>query len=57
MPEEIRNEVVQRQERSHDKKRHGNTVNLVVPREIGRASLRTVTLAELGEVIRLGCGV
>lgn len=40
----------------HDKKRHGNTVNLVVPTRIGTAVVRKTTLDELDEVIRLGCG-
>lgn len=40
---------------THDKKRHGQTVNLVVPRRIGSAVVRKVTLDELAEVIRLGC--
>ncbi len=42
---------------AHDKKRHGATVNIVVPEEIGRVSLRTVTLEELAELVGLGCGV
>ncbi len=40
----------------HDKKRHGQTVNLVVPTRIGAAQIRTITLHQLDEVIRLGCG-
>lgn len=40
----------------HDKKRHGQAVNLVVPRRIGSVFVRKTTLAELDEVIRLGCG-
>ncbi|MBR3224326.1 MAG: 3-dehydroquinate synthase [Atopobiaceae bacterium] len=42
---------------THDKKRHGTTVNLVVPERIGKVSLRSVTLEELEEVVRLGCGM
>ena len=42
---------------THDKKRHGNTVNLVVPKALGSVEIRTVTFDELSEVIRLGCGV
>ncbi len=42
---------------THDKKRHGNTVNLVVPRRIGEVTIRTLTLDELNEVVRLGCNV
>lgn len=41
---------------THDKKRHGQTVNLVVPKRIGKVEIRTVSLDELSEVIRLGCG-
>lgn len=41
----------------HDKKRHGATVNLVVPQAIGSVSVRTITLEQLAEVIHLGCGV
>lgn len=41
---------------THDKKRHGGTVNLVVPIRIGKVEIRTVTLDELAEIIRLGCG-
>lgn len=41
---------------THDKKRHGSTVNLVVPVRIGRVEVRKVTLDELAEVVRLGCG-
>lgn len=39
----------------HDKKRHGQTVNLVVPKRIGSAFVRKTTLDELDQVIRLGC--
>ena len=41
---------------TRDKKRRGGTVTLVVPERIGKVSLRKVTLAELREVIELGCG-
>ncbi len=40
----------------HDKKRHGQTVNLIVPTAIGSVEIRTVDLNQLREVIRLGCG-
>lgn len=40
----------------HDKKRHDATVNLVVPVRIGHVEIRPVSLDELAEVIRLGCG-
>lgn len=39
---------------AHDKKRHGDAVNLVVPEKIGRAVVRRVTLDELERVVRLG---
>ena len=41
---------------THDKKRHGQTMNVVVPTRIGAAEMRTVSLDELAELIRLGCG-
>lgn len=41
---------------THDKKRHADNVNLIVPTGIGTATIRRVTLKELAEVIRLGCG-
>jgi 3-dehydroquinate synthase len=40
----------------HDKKRHGKTVNLVVPKRIGEVEIMTITLQQMDEVIRLGCG-
>ena len=39
---------------AHDKKRHGGTVSVVVPREVGRCEVRTVSLDELRELIVLG---
>ena len=41
---------------THDKKRHGNTMNIVVPTKIGRCEVKTVTLDELRELVELGCG-
>ena len=41
---------------AHDKKRHGDTMNIVVPEQIGKASVRKVTLSELRELVDLGCG-
>lgn len=41
---------------AHDKKRHGDTVNVVIPVAIGSATIRTVTLAEFRELVRQGCG-
>ncbi len=40
----------------HDKKRHGDTMNIVVPDEVGAVSVRKVTLEELRELVELGCG-
>ena len=42
---------------THDKKRHGDTMNIVVPEEIGQVSVRKVTLSELRELVDLGCGI
>ena len=39
---------------AHDKKRHGDGVNLVVPAEVGRAEVRRVTLAEMRELLDAG---
>ena len=39
---------------AHDKKRHEDTVNLVVPLEIGRCEVRAVSLEELRRLIELG---
>lgn len=39
---------------AHDKKRHGDGVNLVVPAEIGRAEVRRVSLGEMRELVELG---
>ncbi len=36
---------------THDKKRHGQTMNIVVPTDIGAVELRTVTLDELRSLI------
>lgn len=40
---------------AHDKKRHGETINVVVPIRVGAVEMRTISLAELGELIELGC--
>ena len=39
---------------AHDKKRHGDSVNIVVPLEVGRCEVRTVDLDELRCLIDLG---
>ena len=41
---------------THDKKRHGATINVVVPRAIGAVEVRKLPLAVFAELIRLGCG-
>ena len=41
---------------THDKKRHGNTVNLVVPLAIGSCEVRKTTIEEFAHVVELGCG-
>ncbi len=41
---------------THDKKRHGNTMNIVVPAALGACEVKKVTLDELRELIDLGCG-
>ena len=41
---------------THDKKRHGDAMNIVVPARIGAVEVRRVTLAELRELVELGCG-
>lgn len=40
---------------AHDKKRHGAGVNVVTPRALGAVEVRHVTLAELAELVELGC--
>lgn len=40
---------------THDKKRHGSTINVVVPMRIGSAQIRTVTLDEMRTLVELGC--
>ncbi len=42
---------------THDKKRHGDTMNIVVPEQIGKVGVLKVTLAELRELVDLGCGI
>lgn len=39
---------------AHDKKRHGDGVNVVVPERVGSVAVRRVTLGELAELIELG---
>lgn len=40
----------------HDKKRHGTTVNVVVPLAIGSVEVRKLSLEEFRHLIDLGCG-
>lgn len=42
---------------THDKKRHADGVNVVVPEAVGRVSVRRVTLAEFARLVDEGCGV
>lgn len=39
---------------AHDKKRHGDAVNIVVPREAGRVEVRRVGIDELARIVELG---
>lgn len=39
---------------AHDKKRHGDGVNVVVPAEIGRVEVRRVSLEEMRALVELG---
>ena len=41
---------------THDKKRHGGSVNVVVARDINEVEVRRITLDELRTLIDLGCG-
>ena len=41
---------------AHDKKRHGDSMNIVVPAELGAVEMRRVGLPELRELVELGCG-
>ncbi|MDO4797104.1 MAG: 3-dehydroquinate synthase [Coriobacteriales bacterium] len=41
---------------THDKKRSGQTVNLIVPLRIGKVAIRTVDMDELARIVSLGCG-
>ena len=40
---------------THDKKRHGSTINVVVPVRIGAARIQTITLDEMRTLVELGC--
>ena len=41
---------------THDKKRHGDTMNIVVPDEIGNCTVKNVSFDELRRIVELGCG-
>lgn len=41
---------------AHDKKRHADAVNLVVPARIGHVEIRRTGMGELRELLELGCG-
>jgi len=40
---------------THDKKRHGDGVNVIVPVRIGHVEVRHVSLREFEDIVRLGC--
>ncbi|MDO5118536.1 MAG: 3-dehydroquinate synthase [Coriobacteriales bacterium] len=42
---------------THDKKRHGDVVNLVIPSTIGGVGIRLVSLDDFRHIVCLGCGV
>lgn len=42
---------------THDKKRHGDGVSLVVVGDVGRCEIRHVSLREFAHIVELGCGV
>lgn len=39
-----------------DKKRHGDGINVVLPRAIGRVEIRQVSMEEFAHLVDLGCG-
>ena len=41
---------------AHDKKRHADGVNVVVPVSVGRSEVRRVSLGEFRRIVDLGCG-
>lgn len=41
---------------THDKKRHGDTMNVVVASDACDVAVRKVTLDELAQIVELGCG-
>ena len=41
---------------AHDKKRHGDGVNVIVPRAIGSVEVRRVSMGEFARLVDLGCG-
>lgn len=41
---------------THDKKRHGDGVNVIIPTAIGAVEVRRVTMAEFARLVELGCG-
>ena len=42
---------------THDKKRHGTGINVIVPVRIGEVEVRRLSLDEFSELVTLGCGV
>lgn len=41
---------------AHDKKRHGDGVNVILPRAIGKVEVRRVSMDEFARLVDLGCG-
>ena len=39
-----------------DKKRHGDGINVVLPRAIGRVEIQQVSMEEFAHLVDLGCG-
>lgn len=42
---------------AHDKKRHGNGLNVIIPTRIGEVEVKRLSLDEFRELVTLGCGV
>lgn len=42
---------------AHDKKRHADSVNVVIPEAVGRVSVRRVSLDDFARLVDEGCGV
>ncbi|HIU23738.1 MAG TPA: 3-dehydroquinate synthase [Candidatus Coprovicinus avistercoris] len=42
---------------THDKKRHGDGLNVIIPSRIGEVEIKRLSLDEFRELVTLGCGV